>query len=1164
MESGNSENKPTKQRPHSNCTPEDGGAVSFARVKEDEEHEIRRRRTVFGIEKKVGAGDELMGLAISGGGIRSATFSLGIIQRLAERQWPDGDPHEDGSGLLKHLDYLSTVSGGGYIGSWLLSWIQREETAKIPRKREDRELGGQDRWLTEERGGFAKVEEALRSDHTHESEEITFLRQYSNYLTPRVSLFSADTWVVGSIWARNTLLNLATLVAAFAVAVLVIRGLGRAGLQLARLHWLDWKAEVGWPLFISAGLLVFIVGFIGSNLARNSAIALNPVEPKSREGEADDRRVLRFCLFPVLSAVAYCIWLSKARALFVNGDLWTGIRANFIVTAAAFLFIQIRARVYQCAKAKKEEMQSELRGWDRAAVISSYVFGPLCSAFVTAALLRAVALLFDSRFGAPDKPWFVFTLGPPLVLTAFTLGMIVHIGLMGRDLPEASREWLGRLRGLLTVITLVWIGAAGVALYGPWVVAWLGVNGPKALATLGFGWAASTLAGLFAGNSGKTDGKAPDGGKKPKGKSWLEVVAEIAPYVFMLGFTVMIAFGVHGILVYGLPAKPLNPRAGQIEKYDLKVSNNNVVFLHETHAVRIMGLDWVLGRYWNELSDTQIIASKGRWMLSGLLPLFLLLLIAGALLAWRVDINVFSMFYFYKNRLVRCYLGASRQEKRKPSPFTGFDDFDDSYLCLFTRQANYLGPYPIMNAALNVTSGGKLQYQERQAQSFVFTPRYTGFSAENVVDEMRMMDSATGRLADYQKAAELNKHERALGKKAQALAYRPTAVAGGGVSVGMAMAISGAAANPNMGYHTSLAVSFLLTVFNVRLGWWFGNALKKSFSSQGPGFGLLYSFRELFGMANADSSYVSLSDGGHFDNMGIYELVRRGCRYIICCDGEQDQDLTFNGIGNAIRKCRTDFGVDIDLPTAPLHKAEGFSGAHCVVGKIKYPQRTAKGSSAPDSAREGYILYLKASLTGDEATDVLEYRSRQPAFPHQTTGDQWFDESQFESYRKLGYHVADKALSGVKLDNEDAKGRFHFFESLAQIWYPRSAAVEKNSPAHTEIYSRILDAVRLDKDLGNLDGDLFEGYAAEATGWSHNSGHLCNSFIQLMERVFYDLGLEDRATWEHPYVKGWLAIFDYWVNREAFKKAWAVTKHSYPARFCQFYDSRVRKAAAAP
>jgi hypothetical protein len=284
--------------------------------------------------------------------------------------------------------------------------------------------------------------------------------------------------------------------------------------------------------------------------------------------------------------------------------------------------------------------------------------------------------------------------------------------------------------------------------------------------------------------------------------------------------------------------------------------------------------------------------------------------------------------------------------------------------------------------------------------------------------------------------------------------------------------------------------------------------------------------------------------------MGIYELVRRRCRYIICCDAEQDEDLRFDGIGNAIRKCRTDFGVDIDLPLTPLQKENGFSRAHCVVGRIKYPDHNQK---------DGYLLYLKASLTGDEATDVLNYRSEAPHFPHQTTADQWFDESQFESYRKLGFHIAHKALGTETLNGQP---RDSFFEHLFQIWYPASLAVDRNSPAHTEMYGAILEAIRLDKSLESLDKDLFEGLQGHPSPrdplpWRHDTGHVCNSLIQLMQRVFYDLHLEDRENREHPYVKGWIKIFTYWLKTESFRHAWAATGTSYPERFQAFRNELV-------
>src|SRR5262249_37655205 len=124
----------------------------------------------------------------------------------------------------------------------------------------------------------------------------------------------------------------------------------------------------------------------------------------------------------------------------------------------------------------------------------------------------------------------------------------------------------------------------------------------------------------------------------------------------------------------------------------------------------------------------------------------------------------------------------------------------------------------------------------------------------------------------------------------------------GGPSIGMAMAISGAAANPSMGRSSSPALTFLMTVFNVRLGWWIGNPRNKTSRLRkwlgrrpkstshlpGPRLGLLYTILELFGATDDSRGFVNLSDGGHFDNLGVYELVRRCCRYIVVCDAGQD------------------------------------------------------------------------------------------------------------------------------------------------------------------------------------------------------------------------------------------------------------------------------------
>src|ERR1039457_1309259 len=145
------------------------------------------------------------------------------------------------------------------------------------------------------------------------------------------------------------------------------------------------------------------------------------------------------------------------------------------------------------------------------------------------------------------------------------------------------------------------------------------------------------------------------------------------------------------------------------------------------------------------------------------------------------------------------------------------------------------------------------------------------------------------------------------------------------------MAISGAAANPNMGFHTSAPVAFLLTVFNVRLGWWVRNPRRaKPGARRGPLGSIVWLINELTGQTDDRSAYVNLPDGGHFDNLGLYELVRRRCRYIIIGDGEQDERLTFESLRCATSNGRMDFGAEIDLDLRPLRIGEdGYSKTHC-------------------------------------------------------------------------------------------------------------------------------------------------------------------------------------------------------------------------------------------
>ena len=149
----------------------------------------------------------------------------------------------------------------------------------------------------------------------------------------------------------------------------------------------------------------------------------------------------------------------------------------------------------------------------------------------------------------------------------------------------------------------------------------------------------------------------------------------------------------------------------------------------------------------------------------------------------------------------------------------------------------------------------------------------------------------------------------------------------GDPTLGQAISVSGAAASPNMGYHTSPVMAFLLTLFNVRLGWWFPNPGRRRHRHPSPRFSLRYLVAELFGGANDKSKFVMVSDGGHFENLAAYELVRRRCRVIIISDGECDPTLAFEGLGTLIRMCEVDFGYQITIDVNAIRPRRVGRGA---------------------------------------------------------------------------------------------------------------------------------------------------------------------------------------------------------------------------------------------
>ena len=596
---------------------------------------------------------------------------------------------------------------------------------------------------------------------------------------------------------------------------------------------------------------------------------------------------------------------------------------------------------------------------------------------------------------------------------------------------------------MLHVDALAWLAWFAAAVYVPWGVPPLRRPGTKSGLGALAAWVGSTIFGIRRGPT--ADAKRKEEARVPR----CPVVVEQDAALRRAHRAVRIRCRPRAGRVSGDPRGD-RPRGGWVRN-----SPRDTRSLEE----RLLDLRWHEGR------SGVVVGGHRVWC---------------SLFSWRVNINEFSIHHFYKNRLVRCYLGASHGRDRKPDWFTGFDPRDDIPLRSFDikkTSPHYPGPYPIVNCALNLVGGRDLAWQERKATSFVFTPKYCGYDVDRAV----------------------------LGKdpRLRSEGFVPTQefYGEGGPTLGTAMAISGAAANPSMGRSSSPALTFLMTVFNVRLGWWIGNPRTPAAALPGPRIGLLYTILELFGATDDSRSFVNLSDGGHFDNLGVYELVRRCCRFIVVCDAGQDGRFVFEDLGDVIRRCRTDFGVEIDIAVDRIRQRDelGRSQTHCVVGKIHYlnlPRRIngrlvdkhdqplaldlTTGELLPGQTpghEIGYLVYLKPTMTGDEPQDVLEYFRRIPEFPHQTTADQWFGESQFESYRKLGMHIAHVTFARYLHEgSRTATDLTCLFEQLYRYWYPPSLIINDRATEHATEYSKIMETLRRTEALEALDRVAFRAF----------------------------------------------------------------------------------------
>lgn len=867
-------------------------------------------------------------LCLSGGGIRSAAFSLGVIQALAMNpRQPNGDrATKPEDSLLPRFHYLSTVSGGGYAGGWLSAWLTHEY----------RHPGGD--W-----SAIWKSVAGERPAPEEEPRQFSWLRAYSNYLTPRLGIASADAWATVALFLRNLVLNWLVILPVLCAVLIVLKLVASAAAWFSQFDPRACHASFGWlllvPVVAACVCLVLALRFTTRN---------RPTRGRSGAGEKD---FLTWSLAPAGAAAVLFTFIvaTPCAELFVRNRLFPGRAPSlggFGMLAAAGAAIFAVAWIAACPRCRTvADSVRDIAAW----AVSGAVYGALM-AFGLYVYFDIVPDAGVSVFQARDilpKDILLLTFGLPFALVAQLFAEMIFVGLTSyQHGSDADREWLARAAGWYLVTAIIWsltmfcvfVGSALVNnVYGQ-VKTWL-IGGGASIVTAYLGKSSLSPA------TGKAEGA--------KGIS-ANVVLAIAAPVFAAALVIALSALIDKILF------------GQ-----------SLIRTAAFHAF---------------VSQANFPPWPGG---PSLVVALVVVAVIGIAASLRVNINRFSLHALYRNRIIRAFLGASNPDRdRHRNPFTDFDENDNLPVHEMWRRPTKAGQWPkieprdwrpfhVINIALNIVSTKKLAWQERKAASFTVTPLHSGSSA---------------------------------------LLYRDSREYGGGISLGTAVAISGAAASPNMGYHSSPPLAFLLTLFNVRLGWWLGNpgaAGENSYKLDGPARAIAPLLNEMFGQTTDDKAYVYLSDGGHFENLGLYEMVRRRCRFVLVVDAGCDRNFEFEDLGNAVRKVALDLGVRITFrglsamqfratrtdPNLPLDPP-----CHAV-GTIHYPEADGGGE-------DGIILYLKPSFHGNRIHNVgiRTYAAANPDFPHQTTGDQWFSEAQFESYRALGFETADGVLEELLAD----------------------------------------------------------------------------------------------------------------------------------------------------
>jgi predicted acylesterase/phospholipase RssA len=900
-------------------------------------------------ERTPGETPYLFGLALSGGGIRSATFSLGVLQRLARAR------------LLERVDYLSTVSGGGYIGSALSWWMSGQTGAP------------QELDLAE---NFPYgIRDPVKPKHNDKS-ILRYLRQSGQYLTPGAGI---TVWSGVAVVGRAVLLNLLVWVPVVAFLFLLIKWFGSlpflSGLQsmvgmlapdviptVARLvGTADTLSnhELLPPVFLLSLLLALLIAalFVLSSINYSVLAWMGRGEAAERALHHDGERKLKASIADLDFAESRGEWISLLRAI----GRW------LLVGGLGLLDLVVLFVLVQWLDSSVEPMFGD---GGTPISVSGQLFAQWPRALAISAVIGLLIVYVAHRDDWPrsDLKGFINIFGGFVFLFVLDaiLAWLIRAGVPPYWLWGAiSLPWISGLLQLIAVVGLFVLVNFWVAYLIRWLLRTEALSvryGGRRLFEQFFGTATLVSLALLAL------------GAVPLIDAW------IGQRVAGLEGAVSVAAGVASAIwghLQSSSGKPGGP------KTKLVLVGGSVLFLY---GIALLGYRLAVTF---DQADSLTRA--------GLAALFLLAVLTG----WFTNINYISLHRFYRDRLMEAFMPDwETVEAGVAGPARRADDLRISDLW---EHEQTKGPFHIVNTNLVLANSTVRKYRIRGGDNFILSPLYSG-------------SAATG----WQTSDTLVNGEMTLAS---------------------AMATSGAAANPRggpggRGLTRNRFVSLLMTLLSFRLGYWIARPTDQKILFKRPNHFRPSGYYSLFKAGYREtSSLLELSDGGHFENLAIYELVRRRCGLIIVCDGGQDNESSYADFVTAIQRIGQDFGATVYFDVEVAGPEAGKftrSGPEALIARPtddKYPKNAEYaekgyflatidygrrgGGAWPD---KGTVIYLKAAMIEALSMTAKGYKGANPDFPNQTTADQFFDEEQFEAYRELGYRIAEQMIDDLGLD----------------------------------------------------------------------------------------------------------------------------------------------------